>query len=272
MEEFHIDPYNEDTRDGVIRHLLIRTSYTKKEIMLVIVTNGDYFPSRGKFIKDLLKNCPEITTIIQNYNPRKTNVILGEQERILFGKGYIEDSILGLNFKVSSKSFFQVNHIQTEKLYAKAIELADIKKDDVVLDAYAGVATIGLLCARYAKEVISVELEHAAVINARNNAKQNGIHNIQIIEDDCTNFIIKNKPEIDVLIMDPPRKGSTTEFLNAVIKLKPKRVIYISCEPSTLARDLKILNKTYNLYQVQPLDMFPRTYHVETVVLLQLKA
>ena len=178
MESYHIDPYVEDKRIGIIRHVLIRTSFATSEVMVVIVTNGDFFPSRGKFIDDLRKKCPQISTIIQNYNPRKTNVILGEQERVLFGKGYIEDTILGLIFKVSPKSFFQVNHVQTEVLYSKAIDAAKLTKDDIVLDAYAGVATIGLLCASKCKEVISVELEHSAVINAKNNAKNNHIENI----------------------------------------------------------------------------------------------
>lgn len=271
MENYHLDPYDEDAHSGIIRHVLIRTSYNYNQLMVVIVTNGEFFPSRGKFIKDLLKKCPNITTIIQNINSRHTNVILGNEERILFGKGFIEDDILGLHFKISSKSFFQINHLQTEVLYSKALELAEISKDDVVLDAYAGVATIGLLAAKYAKEVISVELEHSAVINAKNNARDNNINNIHIVEDDCTEFMKNYKPQIDVLIMDPPRKGSTPEFLNAVLEIKPKRVIYISCDPSTLARDLRTLTKAYNLEVAQPVDMFPRTHHVETVVSLCLK-
>ena len=268
MEKYHLDPYNEDIGSGLIRHVLIRTSFTTSEIMVVLVTNGEKFPNRGDFIKDLKRNCPQITTIIQNINSRKTNVILGEKERLLFGKGFINDSILGLKFRISSKSFFQVNHIQTEKLYSKAIELAKLGENDTVLDAYAGVATIGLLCAPHCKEVLSVELEKAAVINARNNALKNHIFNIRIEEADCTKFINQYKPQVDVVIMDPPRKGSTPEFLNAILDIKPKRIVYISCEPSTLARDLKLLTKKYKVEQVQPVDMFPRTYHVETVVLM----
>lgn len=271
MEDYHIDPYDEDKRIGIVRHVLIRTSYVTKEIMVVIVTNGDFFPSRGKFIDDLRRKCPQISTIIQNYNPRKTNVILGDEERILYGKGYIEDSILGLKFKVSPKSFFQVNHIQTEVLYSKAIEAAKLTKEDVVLDAYAGVATIGLLCASKCKEVISVELEHSAVVNAKNNARNNHIDNIEIVEADCTKFINQYKPQVDVVIMDPPRKGSTPEFINAVMDIAPNGVVYISCEPSTLARDLKLFSKKYKVELVQPVDMFPRTYHVETIVGLSLK-
>lgn len=271
MEAYHIDPYDEDKRNGIIRHVLIRTSWATKEIMVVLVTNGDFFPSRGKFVGDLKKKCPQISTIIQNFNPRDTNVILGEKERTLYGKGYIEDAILNLKFKVSSKSFFQVNHAQTEKLYSKAIEYASLTKKDVVLDAYAGVCTIGLLCASKCKEVISVELEHSAVINGKNNAHSNNITNITIIEDDCTSFIQQYKPQVDVVIMDPPRKGSTPEFLNAMLTIKPKRIVYISCDPSTLSRDLKYLKNNYYINCVQPVDMFPKTYHVETIVGLSLK-
>lgn len=271
MENYHIDPYDEDKRVGIIRHVLIRTSDSTKEVMVVLVTNGDYFPSRNGFIKDLRQKCPQISTIIQNFNPRKTNVILGNEERVLFGKGYIEDTILGLKFKVSPKSFFQVNHTQTEVLYTNAINAAKLTKDDVVLDAYAGVATIGLLCASKCKEVISVELEHSAVINAKNNARNNNLHNIEIIEADCTKFINEYRPQVDVVIMDPPRKGSTPEFINAVMNIAPSRVVYVSCDPSTLARDLKLFSKNYKVASVQPVDMFPRTYHVETVACLRLK-
>lgn len=271
MEEYHIDPYLEDYRTGIIRHVLIRTSYTHKEIMVVLVCNVESFPGRNNFIKDLVKKCPQISTIIQNTNKRDTNVILGESEKILYGKGYINDEILGLKFVVSSKSFFQVNPIQTKVLYSKAIDLANLTKDDEVLDAYSGVSTIGLLCAPHCKHVTSVEIVKSAVINARNNAKNNNINNIDIIEDDCTLYLRNNKPHYDVVMMDPPRKGSTPEFLNALMDISPSRIIYISCDPATLARDLAILKEKYIIQTVQPVDMFPRSFHIETVVSLILK-
>jgi 23S rRNA (uracil1939-C5)-methyltransferase len=239
--------------------------------MLVIVTNGEFFPGRGKLIKDLLTICPQITTIIQNYNHRDTNVILGTKERVLYGPGYIKDQILGLKFKVSSRSFFQVNHAQTEKLYSKALELSGINKNDIVLDAYAGVATIGLLASKYAKHVVSVEFEKSAVINAKNNAKNNEINNITIIEADCTKYIAQNNPQFDVVIMDPPRKGSTKEFISAIKKIKPRTIVYISCDPATLARDLYEFKDVYCIEYVQPVDMFPRTFHVETICALSFK-
>lgn len=271
MEEFHIDPYYEDTRTGVIRHVLIRTSLSTNEVMVVLVCNIDTFPGRNNFVKELVNRCPEISTIVQNTNKRDTNVILGESDKVLYGKGFITDEILGLKFNISPQSFFQVNPIQVQKLYGEAIKYAHLNKDDYVLDAYAGVCTIGLLCAPYVKKVTSVELVKSAVINGRNNAKMNGVDNIDIIEADCTEYITKNKPHFDVVIMDPPRKGSTPEFLHAVMKIKPSRIIYISCEPSTLARDLEILKDKYKIDVIQPVDMFPRGFHVETVACLRLK-
>ena len=271
MEEFHIEPYDEDTRRGIIRHVLIRTSKLTNEVMVVLVCNVDSYPSRNNFVKELIKRCPEVSTVIQNTNKRDTNVILGEQEKVLYGKGYITDEILGLKFNISSQSFFQVNPIQVRKLYGKALEYAKLTKNDTVLDAYAGVCTIGLLCAPHVKSVTSIEVVRSAVINGRNNAKLNNINNINIIEADCTEYINNNLPKYDVVIMDPPRKGSTPEFLNALLKIKPSRIVYISCEPSTLARDLEYLKDDYDIEEVQPVDMFSRSFHVETVVSLNLR-
>ena len=271
MEKYHIDPYNEDYRSGIIRHVLIRTSKFSNEVMVVFVSNVDTFPGRNNFIKELVTNRKEISTIIFNVNKRDTNVILGESEKVLYGKGYITDEILGLKFNISSKSFFQVNPIQVQKLYGEALRLANLKKSDTLLDAYAGVCTIGLLAAKHVKHVTSVELVKSAVINGKNNAKLNNISNISIIEDDCTDYINRELPKFDVVIMDPPRNGSTVEFLNAIKKIKPSRVIYISCEPSTLARDLELFKDQYSIDMVQPVDMFPRSFHVETVVCLSAK-
>ena len=218
-----------------------------------------------------MKNRPEISTVIQNTNKRDTNVILGESDKVLFGKGFITDEILGLKFNISCRSFFQVNPIQVEILYKTALNFAKLSKDDTLLDAYAGVCTIGLLAAPHVKKVTSVELEKSAVINGINNARLNSINNIEIIEADCTEYINKELPKFDVVIMDPPRKGSTPEFLSAIKKIKPSRLVYISCDPATLARDLEILSDTFNIEEVQPVDMFSRSFHVETVVCLRLK-
>ena len=271
MDSMKIPPYNEDTRKGIIRHVLIRTSKVKRDVMVVLIVNSQTFPSRNNFVKALVNKHPEVVTVIQNINTRDTNVILGEKEEVLFGKGYIEDEILGVKFHISSKSFFQINPTQTEKLYSLAIEKANITKNDVVLDAYAGVATIGILCASKAKEVISVELVKEACINAKENAKRNNINNIKILNEDCTEYLINDDTKFDVVILDPPRKGSTEIFLNALMDKAPSRVVYISCEPSTLARDLAILKKKYDILSVTPVDMFSRSFHVETIVSLQLK-
>ena len=271
MEEFHIDPYNEDYRTGIIRHVLIRTSLSTNEVMVVLVCNVDTFPGRNNFIKELLKRSPEISTVVYNVNKRDTNVILGESDKTLYGKGYITDEILGLKFNISSQSFFQVNPIQVQKLYGEALKYAKLNKNDTVLDAYAGVCTIGLLAAPHVKKVTSVELVKSAVLNGKNNAKLNKIDNIDIIEADCTEYINKELPRFDVVIMDPPRKGSTPEFLSAIKKIKPSRLVYISCEPSTLARDLEILSDTYDIEFVQPVDMFPRSFHIENIASMKLK-
>lgn len=274
MKQFRIKPYNEDTREGVIRHVLIRTSRYKEEIMVVLVTNCDSFPGRNDFIKALKNNNRNITTIIQNINTRDTNVILGEKQRILSGKGFISDLLCGVEFKISPKSFFQVNSIQTEKLYSLAIQSANITKNDIVLDAYCGIGTIGLVASKFAKEVIGVEIVHEAVIDAINNAKNNNIKNAYFYEGDAGEFILdqyKNGNFFDVVIMDPPRKGSDEKFLDTLLKTKPKTIVYVSCDPATLARDLKYLSSTYEVISATPVDMFPMTVHVETVCTLSLK-
>ena len=269
-----IEPYHEDENSGVLRHVLIRTSFYKEEIMVVLITRVDEFPSRGKFVKDLLARCPEITTIVQNVNPRHTNVILGEKERILFGNGYIRDNLCGLSFKISAKSFYQTNPVMTEKLYDYAMEMAHLTGKEVVFDAYSGIGTIGLIASKNAKHVISVELVPQAVRDGISNAKRNGIQNIQMICDDASAFMVRmarQGEKVDVLFMDPPRKGSDERFLKACFALKPQRIVYISCDPTTLARDVAYLQKQYRLESVRPFDMFPQTNHVETVASLVLK-
>jgi 23S rRNA (uracil1939-C5)-methyltransferase len=269
MKEFHYSPYNEDTGEGLIRHLIIRTSYHYKQIMLTIVTAYDEFKGRNNFVKALKERCPEITTIVQNINKRRTNVILGEKERILYGTGHIKDSILGVDFIISSKSFFQVNPIQVEVLYKKAIEFAELKETDDVFDAYCGTGTIGLIAAKQAKSVLGVEIVGDAIKNAKNNAEINRISNSSFIVGDAGKVIedlANNNKRFDVVFVDPPRKGLDEKFINTLLKIKPERIVYVSCEPETLARDLAILNKSYVVKKVQPVDMFPMTYHVETIV------
>ncbi|MBR1847347.1 MAG: 23S rRNA (uracil(1939)-C(5))-methyltransferase RlmD [Bacilli bacterium] len=273
-KSFHIEPYMEDEGRGFLRHVLIRTSKHKEQVMVVLVTYKDAFPSRSNFVKALVQECPFITTVLQNVNPRHTNVILGEFERVLYGPGYIEDLLCGISFKISAKSFYQVNPVMTEKLYMKAIEAAQLTKEDVVFDAYSGIGTIGMVAAKHCKNVIAVEIVKEAVIDARRNAKYNGVDNIAFYCDDASSFMVNmaNKKEhVDVLFMDPPRKGSDQRCLDAVCKLAPSRIVYVSCDPSTLARDIAYLSKKYKLQSLQPVDMFPHTMHVESVASLELK-
>ena len=240
--------------------------------MVVLVLGSPILPSKNNFVKALRKLHPEITTIILNVNNQKTSMILGEKETVLYGKGYIEDELCGHIFRISSKSFYQVNTAQTEKLYTKAIELAGLTGKERVIDAYCGIGTIGLIASDKAKEVISVELNPDAVKDAIVNAKRNGIKNVHFYQNDAGVFMRQMADEgesADVVFMDPPRSGSDEKFLSSVVTLNPKRVVYVSCDPTTLARDLKYLTKHgYSAVTAVPVDMFPATEHVETVCLL----
>ncbi len=274
MKEFKYSPYDEDTRHGLIRHVLVRTSYHYDEIMVTIVTNQDEFKGKNNFVKELIKRCPKIKCVVQNINTRDTNVILGEKERVLYGSGEIKDSILGVDFLISSKSFFQVNPIQVEKLYQTAIDFANLTKDDIVFDAYCGIGTIGLIASKKVKEVVGVEIVKEAIFDAKKNAKLNQIENTTFICNDASDAIerfAQSKKVFDCVFVDPPRKGLDEKFVNSLLETKPKKIIYVSCEPETLARDLVLLSKSYEIKKVQPVDMFPMTHHVETIVGLFLK-
>ena len=274
MEKYKIAPYDEDKRRGIIRHVLVRVGVHTDEAMIVLVTNQVEFHNRKDLVKELLKKYPSVKTIVQNINTRDTNVILGEKEFVLFGKGYIEDTILGVKFRISSKSFYQVNPLQTEVLYSKAIEFAKLDKTQEVLDAYCGIGTIGLIASKHVKQVVGVEIVKQAIIDAKNNAKLNSISNANFICDDASKFIVdlaRNNEKMDVVFLDPPRKGVDNPLIESLLKLEPSKIVYVSCNPSTLARDLAFFTCKYDVKEVQPVDMFPHTYHVETVVLLELK-
>ena len=266
LEDMNIPVYNEDNGKGILRYVLIRTSHHYEELMVVLVTTQLNFPGQRNFVNELVSRHPEITTVVENVNSRHTNVILGNQEKVLYGPGHIKDDILGLTFEISASSFFQVNPIQVEKLYASALNLIDFSKKEVVLDAYSGVGTIGLIAAKNAKKVISVEINKSAHKNAIENAKRNNVDNIEFICADAGEFISKYEGDIDVLIMDPPRSGSDETFLSTVINKRIEKIIYISCNPETLARDIAYLSSLYKVTYVQPVDMFPMTAHVETIV------
>lgn len=272
LKSFKIRPYDEDRGYGLLRHVLIRTGYVTGEIMVVLVLTSPILPSKNNFVKALLKLHPEITTIVLNVNDKDTSMVLGEKETVLYGKGYIEDILAGKRFRISSRSFYQVNPIQTEKLYGKAMEYAALTGREIVLDAYCGTGTIGLIASDRAKEVIGVESNPAAVKDAITNAKQNGITNITFYENDAGKLIeqmAEQNASADVVFMDPPRAGSTNIFLDALVKLNPKRIVYVSCNPETLARDLRyLLQKGYRMEKGTGVDMFPWTASIEAIVLL----
>lgn len=275
LSKHKITPYDEKTREGILRHVYIRYGFNTKEVMVVIVTNGEFFPGRNNVLKDLLKLDLGITTVIQNYNHRDTSIVLGEENKVLHGPGFIYEKVGNFKFKISPNSFFQVNTLGMKKLYDKALQLAEIKKTDVVIDAYCGVGTISCFASKYAKEVIGVELNKQAIKDAKINQKINNITNINFIADDATNFMThmaKERLSVDVVIMDPPREGSTKQFINAIGYLKPKKVVYVSCDPKTLKRDLYDFGENdYYVTKIEGFDNFPRTQHIETVVLLERK-
>ncbi len=274
MEEMNIEPYDEETDRGIIRHILVRTSFHFPEAMVVLVCRENSIPNEKEFIRNLVEREPEIVTVIKNVNPRQTNVILGEKGRVLYGKGYIQDELCGVRFHISAKSFYQVNPIQTERLYRTAIEYAELTGSEKVLDAYCGIGTIGMIASPYAESVVGVEIVSEAVEDAEKNAARNRIGNISFACQDAGEFLLERArmgKRFDVVIMDPPRKGSDEAFLSSLIQTKPRKIVYISCNPSTLARDLKYLSSGYEIKKVTPFDMFAQTYHVETVVLLSKK-
>lgn len=272
VQSFQLKVYDEDRRTGLFRHALIRVGHATGQILVVLVLSEPVFPSKNNFISALLQAHPEITSIVLNVNQKRTNMILGDKNIVLYGKGYIEDRLCGLTFRISPQSFYQVNSRQTEVLYQKALEFAGLTGKERVIDAYCGIGTIGMAASARAGEVIGVELNRAAVDDARANAKRNRIKNIRFVNDDAGKFMVKMAgahEKADVVLMDPPRSGSTETFIEAVRVLAPQRVVYISCNPVTLARDLKVFSKKgYRAERIAPVDMFGFTEHVECVVLL----
>jgi 23S rRNA (uracil1939-C5)-methyltransferase len=275
LRSFKIKTYDEDTGYGLLRHVLVRRGFQSGEIMVVLVLGSPVLPSKNNLVKALRKLHPEITTVVVNINDKKTSMVLGERETAIYGKGFIEDTLCGCTFRISPKSFYQVNPVQTEVLYNKAIEYAGLTGKEKVVDAYCGIGTIGLIAASRAKEVISVELNRDAVKDAITNAKRNQIANVQFYNADAGTFMVEmaeDGAQVDVVFMDPPRAGSDEAFLSSVVTLAPKRVVYVSCNPETLARDLKYMTKHgYRAVECTPVDMFPWTKHVETVVLMSRK-
>lgn len=276
MPKFGIAPYDEDADTGFLRHVQVRVGHASGEVMVTLVTREDTFPASKAFVRALIKKHPSITTVVQNVNTRQTNVIMGDKERTLYGPGFILDSLCGLSFRISSKSFYQVNVEQTEALYTRAVEMARLTGTETVMDAYCGTGTIGLVAARGvsggpgAARVIGVEERPDAVADARNNARHNGIAAAEFVADDAGAFmrtLAARGEELDVLLMDPPRSGSTPDFLKAACTLAPHRIVYISCNPKTQARDAEYLvAHGYRIDEMQPVDMFPHTPHTENIL------
>lgn len=275
MKQLKLRPYDEDRRNGLIRYLLIKEGFKTNELMVVIVTGQEVFPGSNEFCKRIRSISPNIKTIVQNINTRKTSVVLGDKEKILFGNGYISDYLFDLRFNITSKSFFQVNPKQAERLYSKVMEYATLDNTKTIIDAYSGVGTIGMYLSKFCKNVISVENNKQAFLAAIYNAKVNNIKNVKFYNDDATLFIkdlAYNKEKIDLIIMDPPRTGSTEEFIMSCVKLRPNKIVYVSCGPDTLARDLKLfLKNNYFISKASCFDMFCFSNHIETVVCLERK-
>lgn len=272
-KEFKIKTYDEDTGYGFLRHVLIRTANRTGEIMVVLVVASPIFPSKNNFVAALRQEHPYITTVVVNVNAKKTSLVLGEKESTAYGMGYIYDSLCGCKFKISPRSFYQINSIQTEKLYSKAIEMAEFTGEEKVIDAYCGIGTIGIIMSKKVKNVIGVELNKDAVKDAIVNAKINKVENVRFVQDDAGKYMMKlasRGEKVDVVVMDPPRSGSDERFLSSMCRLAPKKVVYISCGPETMVRDIKyLMNKGYKVIKAQPVDMFPHTSHIECITLLE---
>lgn len=270
--ECGLEAYDEDRHTGFIRHALVRRGHYTGQILVVLVTAHASFPGKDDFISRLLERQPGITSVVQNINPRSTSAVLGFVEHVLYGPGYIEDTLCGLRFFISPRSFYQVNTVQTEVLYREAIRLAELHGQETVIDAYCGIGTLTLAAAGSAGQAIGIEINPAAVNDANRNAMANNIQNVSFRKGDAGRVMVKMAEEgkaADVVFMDPPRAGSSEEFLSALIKLSPKRVVYISCNVETQARDLKYLHERgYRIRAIQPVDLFPHTEHVETVILM----
>ena len=275
MKKFGVSVYNEKTGKGLVRHIITKVGIKTDEIMVVIVINGKEMPHELTIANNIIDKFPNVRTVIKNINTKNTNVIMGNKNETIVGRGYITDKLGDYIFKISPMSFYQVNPIQAEILYNKAIEKAEITRSDIVCDLYCGIGTIGIFASKYAKKVYGIEIVKQAIDDAINNANLNNINNVDFIcgdvEDAFDALIKKEKVKPDVIIVDPPRRGLDEKTISNILKLKTNRVVYISCNPATMVRDLKMMEDIYDVVEVQPVDMFPFTSHVECVTVLYLK-
>ena len=272
IRENNISIYDEKTGKGLIRHIVTKIGIKTNEIMCVIVLNGRTIPKEKELVTEILEKFPEVKTIVKNINTKNTNVIMGKENINLYGNGYIYDILGEFKFKISPLSFYQVNPVQAEKLYELGVQAARISENDIVFDLYCGIGTISLFMAKYAKKVYGIEIVEEAVNDAKENSKMNGISNVEFIASDVENILdelINDKKIIpDIVMVDPPRKGLDNKSIENIMSIKPKKLVYISCNPATLVRDLSKLEGLYGVHEVIPVDMFPFTSHVECVALM----
>lgn len=275
MKENKITAYDEKTTKGAIRHVVVKVGIHSKEIMCVLVTNERKIPNEEKLVDNLLEKFDNIKTIVKNINTKNTNVILGNENIILYGDGYITDKLGEYTFKISPLSFYQINPIQTEKLYNLAIEKAGLTKNDIALDLYCGIGTIGIFASKWIKQVYGIEIVLQAIQDAKENAKINNVENIEFycgdVEQVLDKIVKQENVKPNIIFVDPPRKGLDETTIKNILDYAPEKVIYISCNPATLVRDLKKLEETYDIKEIQPVDMFPFTSHVECCSVLKLK-
>lgn len=271
----NISIYNENTRKGLVRHIVTKIGVKTGQIMCIIVINGYEIPNEASLTKAILAKFPEVKSIVKNINIQNTNVILGKQNVNLYGNGYIEDKLGGYTFRISPLSFYQVNPVQAERLYQIGMEAANITKDDIVFDLYCGIGTISLFMSKYAKKVYGIEIVKEAVEAAKTNAKINNVENAEFLCGDVENvlqdLLYSKKVMPDIIMVDPPRKGLDKNTIQNILKVRPKKLVYISCNPATLVRDLSALEEVYEMKKIKPVDMFPFTSHVECVALMELK-
>ena len=271
----NISVYNEKTRKGLVRHIVTKVGVKTNEIMCVLVINGKEIPKEKELVTEVTKKFPEVKTIVKNINTQNTNVVMGKENIVIYGNGYIKDQLGKYIFKISPHSFYQVNPIQAENLYNIGVQAANIDKNDIVFDLYCGIGTISLFMAQYAKKVYGIEIVEQAIQDAKENAKINNIENAEFIAGDVENVLddlINVKKVIpDVIMIDPPRKGMDNKSVENILNIKPKKLVYISCNPATLVRDLAKFEEEYEVKTIKPVDMFPFTSHVECVAVLQLK-
>ncbi|MGX0481363.1 23S rRNA (uracil1939-C5)-methyltransferase [Staphylococcus pasteuri] len=274
ISELNISVYNEKTKKGLLRHLVVRTGHYTNQMMIILVTNGKAFKQANQLVEALVKLHPNVTSIKQNINDAHSNVIMGRKSITLYGTDEIEDKLSEITFNISDQSFYQVNSHQTEKLYNQALEYAQLTGNEIVLDTYCGIGTIGLYMAGKSKHVYGVEVVPSAIKDAEENATINQLENTTFVCGKAEEVILKWKAEgirPDVVMVDPPRKGCDETFIKTLLELNPKRIVYISCNPSTQQRDAQLLSQQYDLKEITPVDMFPQTTHIETVALFERK-